>query len=190
MAIKLEDEYTYAEPATAEYPGGSFKNASTPTGADATPLEKRWANDILGFLDALMVEAGLVHSGAPDTALVSQRLQALMAILAAADVDRVDGVHIKVIDIGDWNMDTTSSVSVAHGLTASKIRNISAMIRPDDLAGLYSLTTDYNMIDASGTIGQFGDNIVLKRASSSFFDGTGFDSTSFNRGWITIWYVD
>lgn len=37
----------------------------------------------------------------------------------------------KVIEIGDWDMDTTDSVNVAHGLTLSKIINVRAIIRDD-----------------------------------------------------------
>ena len=43
-----------------------------------------------------------------------------------------DGLLTEVIDIGDWDMDTTSSIPVAHGLTQSKIRTVTATIRSDD----------------------------------------------------------
>lgn len=82
MAIKIADEYTNAEPTSADYPGGSFKNRTTPSAEDGTPLEKAWANDMWGFGEALLAAGGVVHSGAPDTALASDRLTALRKLIA------------------------------------------------------------------------------------------------------------
>lgn len=93
-------------------------------------------------------------------------------------------LNTKVIDIGDWNMDSTVQVSIAHGLTYSKIRTFEAFIINDTSTTLYPLNTEnggYANID--------GANIVLNRSTSGIFDNTGHDSTSFNRGWITIQYV-
>lgn len=84
MAIKLEEEYGNAVAGDANYPGGSFKNATTGGSSDGTPLEKKWANDWLGFFQALLTEAGIVPSGAPDTAVASQYFEALQALFAAA----------------------------------------------------------------------------------------------------------
>jgi len=84
MAIKLEDEYVNVTPADADYPGGSFKDASSGSGVDGTPLQKKWANDWLGFFSALLAAAGITPSGAPDTALVSQYLTAVQALITAA----------------------------------------------------------------------------------------------------------
>lgn len=82
MAIKIAVEYTNAVPADANYPGGSFKNRTGESSTDGTPLEKAWANDLYGFGEAILAEGGVVHSGAPDTALASDRLDALKNILA------------------------------------------------------------------------------------------------------------
>ena len=100
------------------------------------------------------------------------------------------GLNTKVMDIGDWDMDTNQSVSVAHGLTFSKIRNVSALIR-HDTDGVYSFggaldstETDESYIYAGPT------DIVLRRGAGGWFDRTEFNATSYNRGWITIQYVD
>ena len=98
----------------------------------------------------------------------------------------------KVIDIGDWNMNATSSVTVAHGLTAANIRSVDVQIR-DDETGLNTIPLDY---DASGTgaSGRYGflpngTTIQLLRLAGGTFDTTAYNSISYNRGWITIWYV-
>ena len=102
----------------------------------------------------------------------------------------VDGLYTKVINIGDWNMDSTATVNVAHGLTLSKIRSISAVIRDDTASLLYDFSSGYAGGDsASGYLNCDGTNVNLQRESTSTFDGTGFDSTGFNRGWITIQYT-
>ena len=95
----------------------------------------------------------------------------------------------KVIDIGDWNMDTTGSVSVAHGLTVGDTRSVSVLIRDDagtvhfDFPAYAVLGSDDEQIQLQTT------NVVLERATGGIFDSGGFNSTSFNRGWITIQYV-
>jgi hypothetical protein len=120
------------------------------------------------------------------------------------------GIHLKKIDIGDWNLyGGASSLSVAHGLTVSKIINVTAVIRND--ADTIRITVpDY--ADSSGTAlalsGLFvsGANVVLKNyqvggsiggilsylldmgIGSGYF--TDWDATSYNRGWIFVWYTD
>lgn len=82
MAIKIAVEYVNAEPISSNYPGGSFKNETAPGALDGTPLEKAWADDLYGFGEAILAEAGVVHSGAPDNAVASDRLDALKKIMA------------------------------------------------------------------------------------------------------------
>lgn len=81
MAVKIADLYLNTNPADANYPGGSFKNASSPAATDGTPFEEQWANDMLGFMQALLALAGVVPSGVPDTAINSQHLQAVLKIM-------------------------------------------------------------------------------------------------------------
>lgn len=106
-------------------------------------------------------------------------------------------LKIKVIEIGDWNMDSTSTKNVSHGLSDhKKIRSATAIIRPDD-DGTYhylgqpvggTLTTPGEGGMAAG-IYRFTSTLVqMLRADGSVFDDVAFDSTSFNRGFITIIY--
>lgn len=102
-------------------------------------------------------------------------------------------LNTKVIDIGDWNMDATSGAGVTHGLTLSKIRSVSALIRND-------ADTIYYPLSGSGTAlvgdvqmvieGITATLVSLSRQTGGNFDNTAFDSTSYNRGWITIQYTD
>ena len=100
-------------------------------------------------------------------------------------------MNMKVLEIGDWNMDTTASVTVAHGITQGKIRSATAMIRHDtESNGIYNL--DRFLAGQTGVNGIVvtAASIQLSRATGGTFDASTFDSTSYNRGWITIWYTD
>lgn len=105
---------------------------------------------------------------------------------AGVGIGTVDGsvLRTKILEIGDWDMDANASVNVAHGITDLylKVRGIEVMIR-GDVAGVYTLYGGgYALVVTS--------NITLNRTASSLFDSVSFDSTSYNRGWITIHYVD
>ena len=44
MAIRIATQYSEAVAPNSSYPGGSFKNVTSPGGTDGTPLEKVWQN--------------------------------------------------------------------------------------------------------------------------------------------------
>ncbi len=98
----------------------------------------------------------------------------------------------KVIEIGDWNMDADTSVSVAHGLTYANIRSVIALIRDDADTSVIDFASALNNNNAtsSGNLACQTTNVVLTRDLGGAFDNTNYDSTSYNRGWITILYVD
>lgn len=100
---------------------------------------------------------------------------------------------VKIINIGDWNMDTANAVNIAHGLTLGHIRSISVSIIND----LGSTTYDFaaTILNSNGTFHSYGGYIVastthitLRRHLGGMYDGNSFDLTPYNRGWITINY--
>ncbi len=106
-----------------------------------------------------------------------------------------NNLKVKTVQIGDWNMDTTGTVSVAHGMSATdykNIRHISAVVRNDANTEFYPLNS---MNSASGQIrGGISKvdatNVIMFRTVSIGYDADvpNFDSTSYNRGYITIIY--
>lgn len=85
MAINLFNTYQpRINPPDADYPTGSIRDKSGPLTDDGTPLTALWGNDLQGFTDALLDAGGVSHSGDPDTATSSQRLQALLNVIANA----------------------------------------------------------------------------------------------------------
>ena len=97
----------------------------------------------------------------------------------------------KTINIGDWNMDATASVNVSHGLGSNflNIREVSVMIYRDDVTAFLPLTSAATGGTANGYWSTDNTNIVLNRIVSGVFDSTNYDSTSFNRGYVTIRYT-
>ncbi len=114
------------------------------------------------------------------------------SVVGSAKAGTGENLFFKVIEIGDWNMDADPSVSVAHGLTATKIRAIlSVYIRADALNVYETLDTPTLAFGqlVQGTASWDVTNVVLERDTGGAFDNTSYDSTSFNRGWITILHV-
>jgi hypothetical protein len=111
----------------------------------------------------------------------------------AADNTKLDSLgsqnvklNTKLIDIGDWNMNTTYEFEVTHGLTLNKIRGMSVLIRND-------ADTNYTLLAINGVTACYADatEITLNRVNSGAFDTSFYESPpSGNRGWITIQYVD
>jgi hypothetical protein len=100
------------------------------------------------------------------------------------------GINTTVIDIGDWNMDVNLGVNIAHGLTFTDIRSVEVYIRNDNNDFVYPLNNDMNGGgQADGIHWIASANVQLSRTTGGFFDGVGFDSTGYNRGWIVIRHI-
>jgi hypothetical protein len=145
-------------------------------------------------------------AGAPSVATNSIRLMKVVTnateITSVTDLrvlagiskttDGANSIKTKIVDIGDWNMDTTSSKTVAHGVTANKIRSVSVMIR-DDTDGFWLSLTGNQALGGAWDInnpGGGGTLIDLSRITSGPFDNASYDSTSYNRGWVVITYIE
>lgn len=124
----------------------------------------------------------------------------LQAGLSGSGLANYDGATVKrltktkIVNIGDWNMDTTGNVTVAHGLSAAdwkKIKNVSATIRNDADSAYYPIDAVNNIAAPNGGIdGYDSTNITLRRTVTGDFDNAAFDSTGYNRGFVTIVYGD
>jgi hypothetical protein len=92
------------------------------------------------------------------------------------------GLNVKIVNIGDWDMDSTSNINVIHGLVFADIRSWFVSII-DDASNIY---LDLNLSGFS-EVGSL--NFSLFRTGGGAFDNTDYDATTFNRGFITIWHV-
>jgi hypothetical protein len=168
---------------------------------DTSGGQWRVANDVaisLAGLTATVAEINTACDGI--TATASEINTACDGITAtASEINTAcDGMgvsipRIKLVEMGDWNMDSTTDLDVAHGLTLSKIIGAYAIIRNDADTTRYFIG-GYLDVGGSGwdaTLYYVGTTYVrLKREVGGDFDGTNFDATSYNRGWIVISYID
>lgn len=162
------------------------------------PNEIERASQFLAFsADGEPVAANSFDGAATASAYIQTLLVAADAAAAAVTLDGYfyeqggQTLRCKVIEIGDWNMDTTSPVNIAHGLGANwkNIRALNAIVRNDTDDGYYSLDyTESTGLNGFALSSITSTNITLKRMVGGVFDSATFDSTSYNRGWITIWY--
>ena len=84
MAINLTTDANFVgrhTAATPDYPFGSAKDETSPGAGDGSPYILSRANDLFGFMQALLEGADITPSGNADTALVSQYLDAAKIIL-------------------------------------------------------------------------------------------------------------
>lgn len=163
------------------------------------------ANTDITSLAGLTTDLAVAHGGTGSStaagALSNLGLTATAAELnildgvtaTAAELNLLDGATLKtkVIDIGDWNMNTGSAtVFFAHGLTFANIRSVTALIRND-------ANNEYHSLPSVSTASTAGiedikvnsSNIILARTDGGTFNTSDYDSTTYNRGWVTIQYV-
>jgi len=110
---------------------------------------------------------------------------------AAPTISGTPDLLYKTMNIGAWNMDATSSVSLAHGIASgnSKIVSISAKIYPNS----GSSSIDFTSSVIAGATGGGGidwndTNVGLERTTGGLFDSATYDNAVMNRGEIIIWY--
>lgn len=85
MAINPETQYPgKINPSNADYPYGSARNITIPGDGTGTPWEAAIVNDLLGWQQALLSDAGVIPNGNPDKATASQYLTALKKITIGA----------------------------------------------------------------------------------------------------------
>lgn len=87
MAINPESQYPgKISPATPQYPYGSARNVTLPGDGTGTPWEAALVNDILGWQQAILSDAGSEPTGTPEKATASQYLDAIKQVLARQSV--------------------------------------------------------------------------------------------------------
>lgn len=102
---------------------------------------------------------------------------------------KTDGTFLKtkIIALGVWNMDSIDHLDLTHGLTLSKIRNVSVSIINDAETYLYAI--EYiSSANSGGYWRTSATEVEVIRLGSGFFDSTDFNDGAINRGYITILY--
>jgi hypothetical protein len=126
MALIPSARYPAQTDADAGYPQGKARNAVTFQDGSGTPLERDWVNDLWGFLQSLLANAGITPSGSPDQVGASQYLAGVQAVADASAqlaLDRLDLglMQLRQIDIANPFADTAASIGAARQSNGSLI---------------------------------------------------------------------
>lgn len=166
MAIRLETEYVNAVAANANYPGGSFKNRTTQGVYDGTPLDKKWANDWLGFFYKLLVSANITPSGAPDNAVTSDYYNALIAIIGS-----ILGAHASQTDVHGATRDPTPYMIMRRGQYGRC--KVAAPLESDDIAIKSTVDTVSSSLSNHAGLSSAHNSAVTPTANRIAMFGTG-----------------
>jgi len=123
-----------------------------------------------------------------DTGIVYTRSSTGIEVVGGGNTG--GGLISTVVNIGDWDMDANANIFVTHGITDyTKIKSIDVTIIPDASTSIIPLTTAFSGTVA-GAIGQTSSTqTTLYRTTGGSFDNVGYDSTGFNRGYVTYWHT-
>lgn len=156
MALILKDTYpSQTDDTDPDYPHGKARNATAVGDGTGFPLERRWVNDLYGFLQALLDEGSVTPSGSPDTATVSQYLEALDELYyrkTATDGQISAAVSTRVTASSAFYTVETAASGSHQNLTlisASSGFSINGGNRVEAPAGTYSVTWSAPMVTSS-----------------------------------------
>lgn len=136
--------------ADANYPYGSSKDESSPGANDGTPYIKQRADDLFGFMQALLSQGSVVPSGNADTALVSDYVDAIRNIINGEDADTLDGQEGTFYLARANHTGTQASSTITGNFPQSQITNLTT-----DLASKLTQTTNLTSGGAIGAKGYF-----------------------------------
>lgn len=93
-----------------------------------------------------------------------------------------------VLQIGDWNMQSTGNLAVAHGISSAltKIRSFTVFVYQDGGTPGWDINTEISAGTGTGGANFDATNINLFRRAGGAFDSSLFNATPFNRGYIVI----
>jgi hypothetical protein len=117
----------------------------------------------------------------------TRRLSEYLELIAIID----NQARREVIELGDWNMDTTTNIDVAHGLTYADIISAEVWIRNDADTVRSNISSGVSAANTTpqGYIGDIdATNVNIVRLTTGKFDHVDYDSISYNRGWLIITY--
>ena len=94
----------------------------------------------------------------------------------------------KILEIGEWNMDATTSINKAHGLIGNKIWSVVVVIQDDSGLKNYDI---FGHLNHSGYWERGATNMLIARVAGGDFDNVSYNATAStiaSRGRIFIEY--
>lgn len=163
MSVRLVDNPNLNGQVTApdaSYPDGSYLDDSTGTSGDGTPIEKSQKDDLEGLLQGLRLNSDIVASGNPDTALVSDYLDAFRRLTIFPYVATLD---YRVGDMARGSDGLTYRVLVINGPATTivdpvfDIQGFWIMGAAKQKAGSNLLYGGYGLVNQRGPLGNVGN---------------------------------
>jgi len=189
------EDLTYASDHTINFESGADIYDSTGTAAPPRDVDLSALNNtILKYNIGINVAQSYRHDG---EIIFFDKVDARSNVdidgsldMSSGDGIQTDNVYLKtkIVEIGAWDMDATSSLNVAHGLTQTKIRGLQVLIYEDDGTRILQIDRADSSGVSSGRAQITSTNIELFRISGGAFDNTDYNSTGINRGYIVITY--
>ena len=178
MAINPSAKYANIDTTDPAYPLGKARNVVVKDDGTGTPFDKDWLNDLFGFQQALLAEAGISATGTPDTATASQYLDAIQAIIASGvsgvqSYSDLDALKAAEIDAGKLGVAVRyyPSGDVVQGL-------VYLCLTPAQYGGTPDGYVDH--YDAAGNVLKLVHNGVINVRQAGFVgDGVTDNSTIF-----------
>lgn len=192
LAAALGDDPNFATTVT-----NLISTAQAAADAAQTDADTAQTTANTGVTNAATAQAAAVAAQADATTAIGDAADAQATADLKLDKSKFDlavgtpNLRMKVIEIGDWDMDTDTNANVAHGIADhKKIRSISAIVRNDSDSSYHDLSQPLSDGTVGGGIGSFNSvNIILSRTNTLPFATTDFNTSSaYNRGWVTITY--
>lgn len=149
----------------------------------ANDARDSFASFITATRTANVIDNVTINSGDTMTITSTNELDLVTADLKLNGTTLVSAIlSTKILPIGAWDMDTSNSVNIAHGITEYRdIRSVSAYIRSDDSVSWVQAPwftaagqIEYWIQDTNAT------NIQLIRRTGGFFDSASYDLTQYN----------
>lgn len=99
-------------------------------------------------------------------------------------------LNSSTFNIGAWNMDATSSITVAHGIASGRTRIKAVSVKIYNDAGNFAWDFSAGPSPNNDAIIDWNDTIVgMSRVNGGGFDSIAYDDAVMNRGEITVFYT-
>ncbi len=157
--------------------------------------------NIDGVLRISTLKASIISDSRSSTSPFDMASSNAVKILNDRLDNELNGLNFKKVDIGDWNMDSTSSVNIDIDVVAAILGEdvvaIDVWIRNDAATSLRRLDLGDSVSPPTAPQGNWAlgdtgsaDNLTLTRLTGGDFDNVSYDDTPYNRGFIVITYLN
>lgn len=188
MARKLSNQINVV-PADSTYPLARIKD--NPGDGTGTAVNEALYGDMHQFFARLMQIANVVPNGLPDNAYSGYQLITALSNHIKHTISNYPSLQRKILELGPWNMDTTNSIAVSHGISNfQNIRAVSGWLINDGLTILapipYVSDVSADILSISGIT---STTITVRRVVGGQFDNATYDDAVMNRGYLVVDYL-